>query len=276
MNQATFWNGEAGERWVREQKRLDYVLGPLGEEGLAAARVVAGERVLDVGCGCGATALALADAVGPGGEVVGVDLSAPMLAQARARASALEAGTSRPTFQEADASEFRTTRPFDVVFSRFGVMFFEDPIAAFGNLAQALRSGGRLAFVCWRAITENPWVTVPLAAVLTVVPPPEPTPEDAPGPFAFADRTRVETILAAAGFTGTHVTPRDVLLRTGPLEDAVDYALLTGPAGRLAFAADGATLAKMRAAVREALRPYLTDTGVALSAAIWVVTAERK
>ena len=273
MNQETFWNGEAGERWVREQERLDRSLGPIGELALAAAQAKPGERVLDVGCGCGATALALADAVGKDGAVVGVDLSAPMLLHAKARAAA--ARLANLSFEHGDATTFRAARPFDLAFSRFGVMFFEDPIAAFTNVAGLLRPGGRVAFVCWRAMADNPWVTVPLAAVLTVVPAPEPTPPDAPGPFSFADAGRVEKILAAAGFANVRVTPRDTLVETGSLDDAVDYAMLTGPAGRLALAADLVTRAKMKDALQEALRPFLSGGGVALPAAVWIVTGTR-
>ncbi len=273
MDQETFWNGEGGERWVREQARLDRALDPLGREALAAARVAPGERVLDVGCGCGSTTLALAHAVGTAGEVVGVDLSAPMLDQARGRAAA--AGFGHVTFVRADAGEYRAARPFDLLFSRFGVMFFEDPKLAFANLLAALRPGGRLAFVCWRAMAENPWMTVPLAAVLPLVPPPEPTPPDAPGPFAFADRARVASILTAAGFAHVDITSRDVPLATGPLDEALEYAMITGPTARLAQNVDAKTREKMHAAVREALRPLETKDGVVLAAAQWIVTAQR-
>src|SRR5262249_6517301 len=148
------------------------------------------ERVLDVGCGTGQTSIELARRAGPGGAVTGIDISAPMLARARARAA--DAGARTVTFLDADAQTHRfDPASLDVCFSRFGIMFFAAPDAAFANLRSALRPAGRLAFVCWQSMRDNPWMLVPLmaaAAHITLPPPPAP---DAPGPFSFADADRV-------------------------------------------------------------------------------------
>src|SRR6185369_15072156 len=176
-----------------------------------AAAVAAGERVLDVGCGCGSTTIELARRAGPTGHVVGADISGPMLADARARTAAAGLGNVELVHADAQTHAFPPSA-FDLVFSRFGVMFFADPTAAFANLRGALRPGGRLAFVCWRSLPENPWMAVPLMAALQHLPPPTiPGPED-PGPFSFADRGRVERILGGAGWSDVTVTPLDETL----------------------------------------------------------------
>jgi SAM-dependent methyltransferase len=271
VDQAEYWNGAVGQTWAAEQDRIDRVLVPLRDVAIAAAGAQPGERVLDAGCGCGETTLALARAVGERGEVVGVDLSEPMLARARARAAAGRHANTR--FVMADASRFADARPFDLVFSRFGVMFFPDPPTAFANLARALRPGGRVAFICWRAADENSWAGVPLEAVLTVVPRPEPPPPGAPGPFSLADADHVRGLLAGAGFANIDVSARDVPMATGALEEATDYALTIGPAARAANAAPPELQARVRAPVREALRGYEKAGVVTFPAAVWVVTA---
>jgi SAM-dependent methyltransferase len=271
VDQREFWNGEVGEKWVTEHAQLERVLSSIGQAAIDEAKVTSGEKVLDVGCGCGSTTLALAQAVGAGGRVVGVDISAPMLAFAKARG-----GERNASFELADATTYQPDVAFDVIHSRFGVMFFEDPHAAFANLARVLRPGGRIAFVCWRPQSENAWVTVPMRAVLRFAAPPEPTPPDAPGPFAFADAARVRSILEGAGFTNVRISPRESPMATGALEEATDYAMTNGPAARLATTYDAATQAKMKDAVREALRPFETKAGVVLPAAQWVVTANKR
>ncbi len=174
QEQQRFWNEHAGPTWVRWQDALDRQIRPHGDLALEALAPAPGESVLDVGCGCGDTSLELARRVGDKGAVLGVDLSAPMLERARARA--VEAGMPQLRFEQVDAQSGELgAAAFDALFSRFGVMFFEDAPSAFGNLARALRPGGRLAFVCWQPPSENPWVTVPMAAVaplLTLPPPP--------------------------------------------------------------------------------------------------------
>jgi SAM-dependent methyltransferase len=269
-DQVAHWNGPGGLRWVTHQATLDRALEPFGHIALDGARPRPGERIVDVGCGCGWTTLALAEAVGTGGKVFGIDVSEPMVARARERARAF----TTATLAIADASTYAFAREFDLVFSRFGVMFFHDPTAAFTNLRGALRSGGRLAFVCWGPAAENPWWRIPVAAAGTVVPLPAPPGPDDPGPFAFANCGRVQRILEGAGFSDvafTRAAP-DYLFGSD-LEAASTSAVETGPASRLLLDADDATRARARAAIQAALEPYSTARGVMLPTSTWVVRA---
>ena len=216
--QAHHWNFEAGPGWVAKQEQHDRMLEPLGDRALAAARPSAGERAIDIGCGCGATTIALAQRVGTDGRVLGVDISEPMLERARERCDAL--GLTNVELLRADAQRALVPRGNDLAFSRFGIMFFDDPVAALGNIGRGLRKDGRLAFVCWQERGRNPWMGIPVAAALQHVPPPPPQPPDAPGPWAFADRDRLAGILDAAGFA-------DVAI------ESVEHDLLVGGAADL-------------------------------------------
>jgi len=274
--QITFWNENAGPKWVALQDVLDQQIGPLGRAAMDRAGIAAGDHVLDVGCGTGESTVELARRVGPTGTVTGVDLSAPMLASARARADA--AGLRNVTFEAADAqtTRFEPAR-FDVCFSRFGVMFFVDPVAAFTNLHAALRPLGRLGFVCWQALSENPWMRVPLAAAaqhIALPPPPEP---GAPGPFSFADPARVRGILGTAGFTDVALEDHRSTLTIGGgrgLDEVTDILLTgVGPTSAAMRQADPAARPAVAAAVREALAPYHGSAGIRMDGAAWLVTA---
>jgi len=268
--QIEFWNGPAAERWVNEQARLDRALAPIDVLGLERAAPAPGERVIDLGCGCGASTLRLAERVGPTGNVLGVDISKPMLARARDRARSMP----WVSFQEADAAEHRFAGDADLVYSRFGSMFFVDPVVAFSNLKKALRSGGRLCIVCWRSADDNPWYLVPVRAAQTVVPPLPPAEPGAPGPFAFASEERLRDVLGKAGFTKVEAERVDtpVCLSTAGLGEAVEYALLAGPVARMLLGADGETIVRARTALEAALVPHLKDQRVALPASIWIAT----
>lgn len=268
--QTAYWNDTAGRTWAEVQEPLDRQLAPLGRAAMAALAATPGERVLDVGCGSGQTSLELARAVGPGGAVLGIDLSAPLLEVARRRASGLE----RLGFVQGDAQVFPfAPESFDAAFSRFGVMFFADPVAAFVNIRSALKPGGRLAFACWRAPEENPTFTLPLQAAAPHLPPPPPAADpEAPGPFAFAGQERVRAILAAAGFQAVDVAPHDEAVGSGDLETAVALSLRIGMLGR--FLNDHPSLRDVAAApVRAALAAHDGPGGVKLGAAVWIVTA---
>jgi len=274
--QIEYWNEVAGPTWVAAQDALDALIGEFGERALARAAARPGEHVLDVGCGCGATSLALARAVGAQGSVTGVDISKPMLGRASARAR--EAGLTTLSFQEADAqsAELGAGR-FDLVFSRFGVMFFADPTRAFGNLHRALRApDGRLTFVCWQAATKNPWMMVPAAAAATLIPM-QPMDPAAPGPFAFADEARVRDILERAGFReiGFEDAPGVLRLGQGDVASAAEFALNVGPTARALrdAGADAALRERVIAAIAQALVPYHGPDGVRLPGATWIVTA---
>ena len=271
-DQIAYWNGDAGKRWVEQQTRLDAMLGPISEAALDAAAAKPGERVLDIGCGCGDTSIKLAGTVGPTGRVLGADVSAPMLQLAKHRTGA----NKTLTFAEADAA-IHAFEPnaFDLLFSRFGVMFFADPDAAFANMRKALAKTGRVAFVCWRDWRENEWVRVPIMAVRPHVPPqPQLGPED-PGPFSFADPARIRRILANAGFDAITLRPFDAKVEIGTsLEDATTYLLEFGPVSRALT--DASPIQKQQAIVslREALAPHAKASPIKLGAAVWLVTAK--
>jgi SAM-dependent methyltransferase len=230
-----------------------------------------GERILDVGCGCGHTTVALAERLGPAGRATGVDISRPMLEVGRARP--VSPGLADMAFREADAQQDDLGQgQWDGVFSRFGVMFFSDPVAAFANLRRSLRPGGRLAFVCWRPFAENDWMRVPMMAALPLLAPPVPADPTAPGPFAFADPERVMGILQGAGFTDLSITPFDTRIGGSGLDQTVALTLKVGPLG--SALRESPDLAQpVAAAVRTALEPYDTPDGVLMPAAVWLVSA---
>lgn len=249
------------------QVLVDRLLEPLSDAVLAAAAVVPGERVLDIGCGCGTTTLALAAA---GARVTGVDVSVPMLSHARQRA----AGADNPQFLRADAAAQQFEAQHDVVFSRFGVMFFTDPVAAFVNLRAALRPGGRLCFLCWQRPDLNAWVAVPMAAVRPLIPVEDPVDPRAPGPFAFADPDYVSDVLTRAGFSVVRAEALERFIRLG--QDpaaAAQFVARIGPVNRVLADMDESARKAVVDALRRALEPHLGAGGVELGAACWLVTA---
>jgi len=269
------WNGIDGEYWTREQDRLDRTLAPVMEPLLAFAAPYAGSTVMDVGCGCGSTTIELARAVGPSGRVLGIDISEPMLALAVERLRDFP----NATCLLGDAAELPLRDlGAELIVSRFGVMFFGDPVAAFTNLRTGLAPGGRLRFACWRPINDNPWLQIPLHAVYEHTPRlPRPDPEE-PGPFAFSDTSRVTRILTAAGFTEPSFTPLDVqmdLAAGGTLEDAVIQSSAMGPAKRALADQPEDIRAAAIESIRRALTPYGSAGGVNLPGAIWLVAADR-
>ncbi|HTN84182.1 MAG TPA: class I SAM-dependent methyltransferase [Sorangium sp.] len=270
-DQAALWNEAGGPIWVEMQEVLDAMLAPLGaplmEEGFPGE----GGRVLDVGCGAGATALAMARRLGPAGLCVGVDISGPLVAAARARAAA--EGLASAAFVHADA-QTHAFEPdhFDAVISRFGVMFFDDPAAAFANIRRAARRSAKLSFVAWRSPAENPFMTTAARAAAPFLPHlPAPAP-DAPGQFAFADRDRVQRILAASGWTDVDIRPIDV--PSGVAEkDLFAYVTRLGPVGLALRDVDEPTRARTAEAVRAAFEPFVRDGAARFTAACWLVSA---
>jgi SAM-dependent methyltransferase len=254
--QAEHWNGPNGDRWTANPEAIDHSLAAITELWLPWVAPRAEDRVLDVGCGCGTTTIMMAERAA---SARGVDISAPMLGLARRRAPQLD-------FVLADAATHAFEPVHDLIVSRFGVMFFDDPIAAFANLHAALAPGGRLAFVCWRASEDNAWAAVPLAAANGLVAPAVQDPH-APGPFAFADRHRLEHVLTSAGFRDLAIAPRQSTMWLGEtLEEAVAQSLAMGPLARAAAGLDEPT----RDLIRARLRSVVTPT---MSASIWLVGA---
>ena len=268
--QPALWNGSAGCAWVDAQETLDQMYKPF--EDLLVDPVVAGSprRVLDVGCGTGATTLAAARRLGTQAKCVGVDISEPMLAAARARA---ERVGSSATFIRADAQ----THPFepssyDAIISRFGVMFFDDPVAAFANLRRAARAGAELRFAAWRSPDENPFMTTAERAAAPLLPNVPPRVADAPGQFGFADALRVRRILEESGWGKVDIQPIDVVC-TMPESELTRYATRFGPLGRVLQDADERTRTRVVRTVRAAFEPFVHGAEVRYDAACWLVGA---
>jgi SAM-dependent methyltransferase len=275
-DQAERWNsGDDLAHWVTNEARYDRMNEPFAALILAAAGLVPGSHVLDVGCGCGGTTLAAARIIAPG-QAVGLDLSGPMLA--RARASAEAAGLANAVFQQGDAQVYLLEPArFDAVISRFGTMFFADPVAAFANIRSATRPGGRLTFVCWQPLAATQWLLVPGAALAEHVPPPAGFGSgDGPGMWAFSDPDRPREILAAAGWRDIEITAEHASILVGgggSVEDAVEF-MRTGSMGRMMLAgADAGTFERALASVRAALAPYADADGVRMGAGVWLVRA---
>jgi SAM-dependent methyltransferase len=270
-DQIKFWNEKAGREWVDLQERMDANLAGTHAAIMAFAAPQTGEQVLDIGCGTGTTSLALADAVGPTGRITGADISRPMLELARRRAE----GRANVSFIEADASTHHFAPESDLLFSRFGVMFFDDPAGAFANLHTALKPGGRLAFICWRTALENRWASAPLAAARPLLPEQAPPDPLAPGPFAFADQGRIRAILGGAGFRDIQIEKQNGVMAMGG-DSAVIAAqtLQIGPLSRAVGEAEAPTRAKIVELVREALEEFRTPEGeIAPPTACWLVGA---
>ena len=270
------WNGDSGERWAANLARLDLMLEDFGSAAIAAAGALPGEQILDIGCGSGTTSFKLAQRVGSSGHVLGVDISEQLVDIARA---AIPDGAP-VAFRCADAATAALPQgQFDLLFSRFGVMFFDDPVAAFAHMRGALKPGGRVAFICWRGAQENDWVRLPMAAIRDIV---EPAPADpnAPGPFAFGDRQRLADILAAAGFTAIDIAPFDTTLpygrganREAAIDDALDMAFQVGPLSRALAEQSNDIRARAAEAVRAAFTKRPGEKSVLIDGAAWVVTA---
>ncbi|KPU97724.1 SAM-dependent methyltransferase [Variovorax paradoxus] len=269
--QSRLWNGPAGRAWVDRQPLLDRLFAPLGTlliESLAGHSL---GRVLDVGCGTGAVTLALASPSGDAGECVGIDISAPMIEAARARA---EREGSRARFVCADAQAHAfAPAGFDTLVSRLGVMFFDDPVAAFANLRRAARDAAALRFLAWRAAAENPFMTTAERAAAPLLPRLPARRPGAPGQFGFADRERVESILAQAGWGAIAIRPVDLACSL-PARELVPYLSRLGPVGLALEQADAATRDRVIETVRAAFEPFVQGDEVRFTAACWLAGAQ--
>lgn len=260
---------------MRNQVVIEQAFEPFGAAALARLSATAGEAVLDVGCGAGQSALSIALSVGPRGRVLGLDLSRPMLERARERG--VEAGLENLSFVEGDASSHVFDTRFTAAFSRFGVMFFSDPVLAFTHLRGALASGGRMVFACWQSFEDNPWVALPFAAArevaLNAAAPIDP---EAPGPFSFGSPGRVGGILNRAGYRRVEIQPflAPVSFSTNGVESAVDFVCQVGPVGRLVTEHEEPVRVQIREKLRTLLQPLERDGRIELEGAVWLVRAE--
>ena len=275
--QAAYWTDIGGVSWVNDQQIFDHMLMPFGSESQRVLAAQTGEHVLDVGCGAGTTTLAIAAAVGPTGSVVGCDISPTMIDAARNRIK----DTPQISLAIADVqtADLLQADPFDAVYSRFGVMFFAEPVAAFRNIAVAVRPGGRLVFVCWQREDLNEWISLPVRIMHSFAPEPLLSPTDAPGPFAFRDPERIEQILTEAGWTDVAIQPfvAPVVLGGGRgVDAAVQQSKGSSAAHGLRKQVDEETFERAFEAVGAAFAERANPEGVvSFSGAVWVVTAHR-
>lgn len=269
----SYWN-DRGPVWVEYRERLDAMLAPLGEAAIARLHPDPGEHMLDIGCGTGTTSLELARLVGASGHVTGVDVSAPMLDEARRQSA--DAGLANTSFVVADAGAHQfEPRHFDGAFSRMGIMFFAEPVAGFTNLRRALRPGGRLSFVCWRSPSENSWVTEPGRAVAEVLGPQAPMDPDAPGPFSLASADRISSVLTEAGLVDIDITPHDLPLSigTGTTDVLVRYYLDLLPSTAVPDNAEVHVIDRVKAALGAMVERRRTPDGITMGGAAWLVSA---
>jgi SAM-dependent methyltransferase len=265
--QIEYWNGPVGEKWARLQQTIDTNMAAITAALMSFAAPQPGERVIDIGCGGGTTTALLAKAVGPSGDVTGVDISRPMLTLARSRGIAAN-------FLEADASAHAFKPTHDLVFSRFGVMFFAEPALAFANIRKALKPGGRVAFVCWRPFVENAWSFAPYSAAKSLLPEEPPGDPHAPGPFAFADDVRLAAILGDAGFDDVSIDKLDTTMNMGAnAGEASAQAMNIGPLARAATGLDDVTRGRIKLTAESVLEKYKTAKGIEAPAACWLVRA---
>ena len=275
--QIHYWNEVSGPKWVKLDHMINGLIEPIGSHAITEANPQPGERVLDVGCGCGDTSLKLAAAVGSEGSVVGVDVSAPMLAEATSRRD--RTGASNLDFENADAQIGGFTQGFhDLVFSRFGVMFFADPSAAFANLRSSLRPGGRIVFACWQSREKNPWLSLPAAAAMKHFETPPAPPIEAPGPFSLCDSERITRLLEGSGFGAVRCrsVEQSIDVSAGlSLDEAVKFLAQMGPTGALLNTASEDVRNAALGSIHEVLVPHRSDQGIELGAAVWIVSAMR-
>jgi SAM-dependent methyltransferase len=269
-----YWNEVAGPRWVGRQAAQEMRNAEMLSLLLEAAAPAAGERVLDVGCGTGATTAPIAEAVGPAGHVTGIDIAQPMLEAARRRVAERGLGNVELILGDAQVHAF-APQSFDLVTSRLGVMFFADPVAAFGNLRRALKPGGRLVIAVWAPIAENEHWRIPLDIAVRRLGEPGPQPPHAPGPHAFGDRTYLGAILAEAGFAGIRIEPKRFDVQGESPAAMAEHVALFGAVQRLMDekGADEATRRAIVAETETAFRAYVTADGVRLPATFLLVSA---
>ncbi|MBV1914798.1 MAG: methyltransferase domain-containing protein [Pseudomonadales bacterium] len=277
--QIKFWNSDAAASWIEKNEEMDAMLQSLGAVAIERANLREGEHVLDIGCGCGATTLDMVSTVGSDGMVTGVDVSAPMLELANSKIQNLPGSLGKvPSFVLADAATYPFQKnQYDLIFSRFGVMFFMNPEAAFTNMRVALKPGGRLAFMCWGPVGENDWVMKPMMAARQHLPEMPATDPKAPGPFALSDTEYVRDILTTAGFTDINFESRAHVMRAGrgdTVEQAAESSLESGPISRMLMDQPDSMKAKVIESVASALADYYKEGSFELNGKCWIVTAK--
>ena len=268
-----YWRQDGGDKWVEYIDMTEASLSAFNNQLLDAAEIKQGESVLDIGCGGGANSIEIAGRVGDSGHITGADISTQILEVARNRGT----GITNLDFIEADAGTDDLGKArYDLVFSRFGVMFFSDPVSAFRNILSAMKPEGRLVFLCWQSLEENPWMGVPAQTAFSIVPPAGPPPApDAPGPFSFALPERVESILTESGFKNINFSAINVTMKMGSLEQTMEFFLKVGPVAVVLAEASDEQKTQVSRAIGEALKQFETEDGVHAPASAWIVSADK-
>jgi len=275
MAEAEYWSGEMGRQWAINAEALDRHLGDAGRVALAALAARPGERILDLGCGSGATTVELCGAVGPEGHVTGADVSADQIAAARARP-----GNARAEFVIGDAQTWPfAPASYDALFSRFGGMFFADPVAAYTNLRRALKPGARAVLAAWCPMSDNLWAALPASVGAEILGPAEPPPPGTPGPFAWADTAIFRPIFERSGFTGLKWEAVPITMTTGvagdapPAERAAVMLMTIGPLARRLKEYPSEIRPRVAERLVQVLEPHVSDGWVRLSGKIWLIRA---
>ena len=276
-NQKDFWAGKGGDIWVERQNAMDTMLSPLGEAALNKLNFNEEENVLDIGCGCGHTTLNIAKKIGPSGIVTGLDISEPMLK--RAKESAFEMSITNTLFKCVDVqTEDLGDQIYSAAFSRFGVMFFEDSIAAFKNINKSLISGGYLSFVCWQSPAVNPWQSLFIQEVKKFLDLPSPPPRS-PGPFAFMESEYVSSILEESKFQDITIEGHEAevnMFSGRSLSDSVkDYISINPVVTQMLKESSENQIAEIVNSGIEAFSPYYSEKGLIFPSATWWVTARK-
>ena len=277
IDQKNFWSGKGGDVWVQRQQAMDTMLRPLGEAALQKLELNEDTNVLDIGCGCGNTTLSIAEKIKPTGRVTGLDISEPMLQ--RARESARELSLENTFFQCLDVqTEDIGVNTFNAAFSRFGVMFFEDSIAAFTNINKSLVSGSPLSFVCWQSPIQNPWQSLFVQEVKKFIDLPAPPPRS-PGPFAFMESDYVNSILENSNFENIEIEGHEAevnMFSGRSLSDSVnDYISINPVVSEMLKDTSNELKQEIINAAIEVFSPYYSDKGLIFPSSTWLVTAKK-
>jgi SAM-dependent methyltransferase len=273
-SQAEYWNSPATRIWADEHDRFDRMFAGLTQAVLAAASPQSGEHILDIGCASGTTLIALAEKIGPTGSATGVDISAHSVARAQQRLAERKLPQAKIVLADMAGHPFQPAS-LDLAFSRFGVMFFTDPVAAFTHLHAALKPDGRIVLAAFRAPAENTWTTSAMAAIAHHLPPTPPPAPDAPGQFAFANPDRVTGILTAAGYNNITLTPHTAPVPLGTAMEAATAAMSFGPIQRATHDAPEGLKTKIREELFTFFKAHEGPEGVSLPGSIWIIQAKK-
>ncbi len=276
IKQKQFWSGAGGDVWVDKQREMDIMLNPLGERVIQGLDLKEETKILDIGCGCGATTLEIAKLVNQG-EVIGVDISEPMLERATQTASDMALTNISYQVKDVQVDEM-PNKYFDIAFSRFGVMFFEDPFEAFNNINHSLKDDGQLSFVCWQHASLNPWQSLSIQVIKEFLDLPAPPPKS-PGPFAFEDKSYIEEILNASGFRDIEIkdNQEDIVMFSGKSirEACEDYLTINPVVTEMLKNSPSELREEILEALIGKFSDYHKDDGLLFPSATWIVTAKK-